>query len=320
VPSAVVQGPDRPSGSALSPTVQDAPPTAPPPPGTSIDESTATWGLQFTRVLPSQFSGRGVQIAVLDTGLDLQHPDFVTRTVVSESFVTGEAVMDGHGHGTFCVGVACGPRQPTQLPRYGVASDAALYVGKVLGDDGSGTDGNILAGMDWALRSGCAIVSMSLGSPVDPGEPYSQIFEQVAQRALAAGTLMIAAAGNDSSRPDDIAPVNHPANCPSIMAIGAIDVNRQIAVFSCGGINPDGGEVDLAAPGVAVLSAWPRPTLYQTDSGTSMATPYASGIAALLAEANPSARGAALQALLLQGALALALPARDAGAGLVQAP
>ena len=189
-----------------------------------------------------------------------------------------------------------------------------------IADDGSGTDGTVLAGIDWAVRSGCAIVSLSMGSPVAVGECYSAIYEQVAQRALAQGTLIMAAAGNDSVRPEAIAPVDHPANCPSILAIAAIDVHLRVAPFSCGGVNPNGGEVNIAAPGVAIRSAWPRPQLYRMDSGTSMATPFAAGIAALIAEANPSMRGAKLMTLLTQSAQPLALPARDVGAGLIQAP
>jgi subtilisin len=293
---------------------------APPPPPPTPNETQLTWGLQATRVARSQFSGRGVRIAVLDTGIDLQHPDFAARSIVSQSFVADAAVDDANGHGTYCAGVACGPSSPAQPPRYGVAGDAELYVGKVIGDDGNGADGNILAGIDWAVRGGCAVISLSVGTPVAPGEPYSPLYEQVAQRALAAGTLIIAAAGNDSLRPDSIAPVDHPANCPSILAVAAIDEYLRIAPFSCGGINPDGGEINLAAPGVAIRSSWTRPDLYRTDSGTSMATPYVAGIAALLAEANPSSRGRDLQALLTHGAQSLALPARDVGAGLIQAP
>jgi subtilisin family serine protease len=289
-------------------------------PGGPDNGTQGAWGLQTTRVTASRFSGRGVLVAVLDTGIDLQHPDFATRTIVSESFVPGAAIDDGNGHGTYCAGVVCGPTSPAQLPRYGVACDAILYVGKVIGDDGSGTDGTILAGIDWAVRNGCAVVSLSVGSPVAPGEPYSGVYEQAAQRALAAGTLMLAAAGNDSVRPDEIAPVDHPANCPSILAIAAIDEYLRIAPFSCGGVNGDGGEVDLAAPGVAIRSSWPRPDLYRTDSGTSMATPHVAGIAALLAEANPSIRGRDLLALLTQSVQPLSLPARDVGAGLVLAP
>src|SRR6185437_7637714 len=160
----------------------------------------------------------------------------------------------------------------------------------------------------------------SVGTPVAPGEPYSSIYEQVAQRALGAGTVILAAAGNDSLRPEAIAPVDHPANCPSILAVAAIDAYLRFAPFSCGGINSDGGEVNLAAPGVAIRSAWPRPDLYRMNSGTSMATPYVAGIAALLAEANPSIRGRDLQELLTKATRPLELPPRDVGAGLAQAP
>ncbi|MCU0490704.1 MAG: S8 family serine peptidase [Chloroflexaceae bacterium] len=287
----------------------------------ALDESQLTWGLQATNVARSSFTGRGVRVAVLDTGMDLGHPDFVGRSITSRSFITGEAVQDGHGHGTHCIGTACGPRQPGQLPRYGVASGADIYVGKVLSNRGSGGDSGILAGINWAISNGCAVVSMSLGAPTEVGQAFSRIFETVARRALAAGTLIIAAAGNESRRQQGIiAPVGHPANCPSIMAVGAVDANGQIANFSCGGLNNQGGQVDIAGPGVAVRSSWPRPTLYRSISGTSMATPHVAGIAALFAEANPDMRGGALGWLLLQASRRLEMPNRDVGVGLVQAP
>jgi subtilisin family serine protease len=139
---------------------------------------------------------------------------------------------------------------------------------KVLSNQGSGADAGILAGIQWAITNKCPVVSMSLGAPVFPGEGFSQIFEMVAQRALAAGTLIIAAAGNDSARPGTIRPVGHPANCPSIMAVGALDVQMRVASFSNGGLNQQGGQVDIAGPGVAVRSSWPRPVLHNTISGT----------------------------------------------------
>jgi subtilisin family serine protease len=111
-----------------------------------------------------------VKVAVLDTGLDLGHPDFAGRQITAQSFVQGEQVQDGHGHGTHCIGTACGPRTPGRLPRYGIAYQAQIFAGKVLSNAGSGGDGGILAGIDWAIRNGCAVVSMSLGSPVEPLE------------------------------------------------------------------------------------------------------------------------------------------------------
>lgn len=289
-------------------------------PTPQVDESTATWGIQATKADASTWTGRGIRLAVLDTGIDLQHPDFAQRGIVSRSFVDGEDVQDGNGHGTHCAGIACGPREPASLPRYGVAGEAELHIAKVLGDAGGGADGGVLEGINWAMEQQCHVVSMSLGSTVQPGEPYSAIFEEVARRALAAGTVLIAAAGNDSRRPDVIAPVSHPANCPSIFAIGAVDEALQVAPFSCGGLVEEGGQVDLAAPGVAIRSSWPGEQQYHSISGTSMATPFVAGIAALYAQAENQARGRTLLNLVVQSARRLPLPSRDVGAGLVQAP
>lgn len=282
-------------------------------------EAEITWGLEAVRAAGSRWTGDGIGVAVLDTGLDLGHPDFEGRVIQARSFVPGEDVQDGNGHGTHCIGTACGPILPHRLPRYGIAGNALIHAGKVLGDRGSGSDGGILAGIDWAVAQGCAVVSMSLGAPVELGATPSAIFEQVGRRALKAGTLVVAAAGNDSHRPNRLSPVNHPANCPSIMAVAAIDQRLDVAWFSCAGLNPQGGQVDIAAPGVGIYSAWPK-TLYHTINGTSMATPHVAGIAALLAEADPAARGHVLWARLVQAAHRLEQPARDVGAGLAQAP
>ncbi len=285
----------------------------------AVDESQATWGLQATRVVNSSFSGNGIKVAVLDTGLDLTHPDFLGRQITSKSFVEGEEVQDRHGHGTHCVGTACGPKNPRVLPRYGVAYNSEIFVGKVLSNQGSGTDSQILQGIEWAIANGCHIISMSLGSPSRLGEAFSPIYEAVAQRALQRGTLIVAAAGNESNRPNNINPVARPANCPSILAVAAVDVEEQIARFSNRGLNPNGGQVDIAGPGVAVRSSWLMPIQYRTINGTSMATPHVAGIAALHAEVS-AVRGQELWNLLTRSARRLSLPSVDVGAGLVQAP
>jgi subtilisin family serine protease len=259
-------------------------------------------------------------VAVLDTGFDLEHPDFAGRVVHARSFVSGEAVQDAHGHGTHCIGIACGPLEPGAPPRYGIAHGADIYAGKVLNSQGSGGDREILTALGWAVEQRCQIASMSLGSPTEPGEPFSQVFEAAARRALSAGTAIVAAAGNESRRSaGHLAPVGHPANCPSVMAVGAIDELGRIADFSCTS-DPRGGRVDIAAPGVDVHSSWPMPARYRTISGTSMATPAVAGVAALIAEADPAARAAELVRRLVQTAAPLAIPSADVGAGLVQAP
>ncbi|MDS1142487.1 S8 family serine peptidase [Pusillimonas sp. SM2304] len=289
-------------------------------PGAAADESRLTWGIQAIKAGQSSYSGKGVRLAILDTGMDMQHPDFAGRDMASRSFVDGQTVQDGNGHGTHCAGIACGPAQPAGGPRYGVAGDAQLYVGRVLSDEGSGGDGGVLEGINWAVENQCRVVSMSLGSPVEPGQGYSKVFEEAARRALAAGTVIIAAAGNDSQRPGVIAPVSHPANCPAIMAVAAIDQHMRIAPFSSGGLEADGGQVDVAGPGVAVLSAWPGPARYRSLSGTSMATPFVAGVAALLVDAQGDINGHALLGRIVQSTRRMALPSRDVGAGLIQAP
>lgn len=279
-----------------------------------------TWGLQATKVVDSACSGLGIKVAVLDTGMDLEHPDFAGRKIRSRSFIFGETVQDANGHGTHCIGTACGPKDVLELPRYGVAYNAEIFAGKVLSNRGSGSDSGILAGIEWAVNNGCAIISMSLGAPTRPGDTFSPIYERVGQRALRQGSLIIAAAGNESRRDTGrINPVGYPANAPSLMAVAALDNRLEPAFFSNGSINLDGGQVDIAGPGVDVHSTWPMPERYKAISGTSMATPHVSGIAALYAEAT-GARGMELWAWLMRDAQRLGLSGTDVGIGLVQAP
>ena len=142
-------------------------------------------------------------------------------------------------------------------------------------------------------------------------------YEVIADICLDAGCLIVAAAGNESRRPFRIAPVGSPANCPSILSVAALTPDLDAASFSNGGINP-GQAVDIAAPGVDILSSVPGG--HDRFDGTSMATPHVAGIAALYAELDPKFRGRALWAILMQQARGLPLPGRDVGRGLVQAP
>jgi subtilisin family serine protease len=310
----------------------------------AFDESTATWGLQVINVLHSQFTGRGVRVAVLDTGFDFNHPDFPAGRVAGRASFVGEPDQDGHGHGTHCVGIACGPAAPPSGgPRYGVAGEADIYVGKVLPNSGSGApEGVVIQGIEWAIRQKCRVISMSLSRRVQG--PENSIYEQVGRAALKNGTVIVAAAGNDSNRPGcpgfplqsppasppgTIAPVGSPANADSILGVGAIHWSMRVAAFSNRGLFPPGGAVDLVAPGMGIYSSASHtaqalpPTikgLYRRLDGTSQATPFVAGVAALLAEARPDWKAGEIMDTI-QG-MAKALPnldPRDVGQGLLQA-
>lgn len=290
-----------------------------PAPGEPGFDNTAqyTWGLQAVQVPSSTYTGDGIKVAVLDTGFDAAHPDFAGRTVTTESFVAGESAQDGHGHGTHCIGTACGSQSPSAGPRYGVASGAEIFAGKVLGDNGSGSDGGILAGIDWAVTAGCAVISMSLGADVAQEHPP---YTAAGRRALDAGSLIIAAAGNNADRREgNFGFVGVPANSPEIMAVAALDQQLDVAYFSARSIPARGGQVDIGGPGWQVYSSWLMPERYRTISGTSMATPHAAGVAALWAEAT-GYRGRELWATMVQESQRLLAPSVDVGSGLVIAP
>lgn len=290
------------------------------PPGDAAqfaDDERFTWGLRATGADTASATGRGIRVAVLDTGLDLEHPDFAGRAITSQSFIAGATAQDGHGHGTHTIGTACGPAEPSAGRRYGVATEAEIFAGKVLSDAGSGSDAGILAGIEWAITNGCQVISMSLGADVPE---VSVAYETVGRRALEAGCLIVAAAGNNARRSaGERGFVGMPANSPSIMAVAAIDADLQIAEFSAAANPVPGGEVDVAGPGVAVYSSWPMPQRNNTISGTSMATPHVAGLAALWSQQTGRAARELWDALL-GGVRALELAAADAGAGLVQAP
>jgi subtilisin family serine protease len=276
-----------------------------------FDESVTTWGLQAIGAASSPFTGRGVKVAVLDTGYDKTHRDFTGRIIVAESLIAEEDINDWHGHGTHTAGTASGPLAPWIGPRYGVASGAELHICKVLDNCGVGRDNDVFNGINWALEKGCRVISMSLGAPTEkPLDSYTFI----GKRAREQNALIIAAAGNDSRRAlGRISPTQSPANAETILAVAAVDAEQKVADFS------SGGKIEIAAPGVQIYSSY-RCGGYRSLSGTSMAAPHVAGVAALLMEANPRMRAEEIWRLLLSSALRLDARREDVGAGLVQAP
>lgn len=285
-----------------------------------------TWGLSAIDLNLSKFSGKGIDICILDSGFYRDHPDFKGRNITGKSFVYDEPWdIDVYGHGTHVVGTAAGNISHIDNVRYGIAYEANIVIAKVLDDSGNGTTSGIIDALDNCIEKNYKLASMSLGSSVKIGEEPSPIFEHVGNRALENNCLIVAAAGNDSKRPKVPKPVNSPANAESIMAVSALTKSLKVANFSNAGINAgSGGRADISAPGVSIFSSFSlnntKNKLYRTMNGTSMATPHVAGIAALYWEAFPNASAKEIWLMLEKHSKKLSKQLlRDVGQGLVQA-
>ncbi|MBS0207792.1 MAG: S8 family peptidase [Planctomycetes bacterium] len=229
------------------------------------------WSLAAYHV-PDQWKttmGQNVRVAVLDTGIDATHPDLAAAIDATADF-TGSPVgaNDRQGHGTHTAGTIAARRNGRGV--VGVAPECRLLVGKVLGDDGSGSDQSVAAGIDWAVAQGADIVSMSLGSP----QPSPAIYAAI-RRACDAGKFVVCAAGNDGAQADADT-INYPGRWKETVAVAAVDSQGHVAEFSS-----RGPEIDIAAPGVNILSTFLN-SGYARLSGTSMATPFVAGVVALM--------------------------------------
>ncbi|MGR4878090.1 S8 family peptidase [Streptomyces sp. LARHCF249] len=254
------------------------------------------------------YTGKGVKVAVLDTGIDVNHPDFAGLIDGTTSFVPGEAVTDVNGHGTHVAGTIVGSGAAAGGDNKGVAPGADLFVGKVLGGaEGYGQDSWVMAGMQWAAESGADVVNMSLGDsyPTDGSDPMSQTVDALSAQY---GTLFVIAAGN--AGPESI---SAPGAAASALTVAATDKQDRLASFSSTGpLAYSGGmKPDIAAPGVDITAARSQEMadggqgLYRTISGTSMATPHVAGAAAILAQQHPDWTGAQLKEHLMSTAKGL---------------
>lgn len=210
--------------------------------------------------------GEGIRVAILDTGCDMSHPDLADRVEVSKDFTGSRTgASDVAGHGSHCAGVVAANANGGGI--IGTAPAARLLIGKVLGDNGSGSSSGIAAGIRWAAEQGANIISMSLGGPVsDSGTA------QAVREVTARGIFVIAAAGNEGPREGT---VGYPGGYDESVCVGAVGTDLKPASFSS-----RGAQLDVAAPGVSVRSCYPGGR-YATYSGTSMATPYVAGCIAL---------------------------------------
>ncbi|MFJ5220781.1 S8 family serine peptidase [Streptomyces sp. NPDC088354] len=266
----------------------------------ALADSTAQIGAP--QVWDEGATGAGVKVAVLDTGIDAGHPDLENRIATSRSFVPGEDVADGSGHGTHVASTIAGTGAASAGQEKGVAPGASLVIGKVLDNSGAGDQSWIIAGMEWAAKSEKAkIISMSLGlaKAHTQDDPISQSVNKLSEET---GVLFVIAAGNSGN---DQYTVNAPGTAESALTVGAVNSADKIAEFSSSGprAGDDGLKPDITAPGVGILAARSQYVsgegYYTVKSGTSMATPHVAGAAALLAEKHPDWSGQQLKSALM---------------------
>lgn len=236
------------------------------------------------------YTGTGVKVAVLDTGIDPTHPDLVTQIDDKISFVPGEDTSDLNGHGTHVASTIVGTGAASGGANKGVAPGADLIVGKVLSNEGYGQDSWIIGGMQWAAESGADVISMSLGdaSLTDGTDPMALAVDQLSAQY---DTLFVVAAGNAGPQS-----IGSPGTAPSALTVGAVDKSDNLAWFSSTGPLLASGAVkpDMTAPGVAINAARSQQQspaqgdgMYWSIDGTSMATPHISGAAAILKQRHP---------------------------------
>lgn len=260
-------------------------------------QSNIPWGLKRIGTPKRSNTGKGVHVYVLDTGIRSSHSDFGGRAIPAIDVTTKampdrpyeckgnlKCAGDSQGHGTHCAGSVAGKK-------YGVAPDAMVHAVKVLGDDGSGSNAGVMAGLDWVARSGQrpAVVSMSLGGP---GVAYAM--RRAVQTAVKSGVTVVVASGNENSD----ACTFSPAFVPEAIGVGATTSQDKRASFS-----NFGACVDIWAPGASIISAGHRSdTDTATQSGTSMACPHVAGAAALQLEMQPGASPKQVRDALIRNA------------------
>jgi hypothetical protein len=272
------------------------------------------WGVDRidADLLWSTNTGKGVNVAILDTGIDYDHPDLAGNIAGGINYTggwwkdgsTNKAYWDDkYGHGSHCAGIVAALNN--NIGVVGVAPGASLWAVKVLGDDGYGYISDIIQGLEWCVENAIDIVSMSFGSV-----EYSQSLDNACHATYGAGVLLVAAAGNENG-----GAVHYPGAYGSVIAVSATNIKDVIADFSS-----TGPEVELAAPGVDIKSTY-RYGAYALGSGTSMACPHVAAAAALAWAADPSLTVEQLRTRLQETAEDLGAAGRDNlyGYGLVNA-
>ena len=255
--------------------LDDVPPPPPPPPS----GQTLPWGVDRIDAEKTWNTATGMPtwVAILDTGIDRDHPDLIGNIIGGRNFVPDFWLMppdptkwdDDHGHGTWCAGIIAA--MDNNFGVVGVAPEAYLFGVKVLDSAGSGQLTDIIAGIDWCVQNGMDVISMSFAGTSD-----MMSLEQAINNAYAAGLVIVAAAGNGGDGDPNTDDVAYPAKYYGAIAVAATAPDDSSPTFSA-----EGPDVELAAPGVAINST-SLDGGYEVHDGTSGACPHVTGTAALL--------------------------------------
>ena len=274
------------------------------------------------RLWAEGLTGQGVRIAIVDTGVDATHPDLEGRVAAQADF-TGEGDGDGNGHGTHCASIALGSGAASNGTYCGVAPGATLYAAKVLKASGSGMMSDVMAGVEWAVDQGVQVISLSLGgSGPSSGD---DALSETCDAAVDQGVVVCVAAGNDGPRQYSI---GSPGAAQKVITIGASNDQDTVASFSSRGPTADGRiKPDVVLPGVDIVAArasetsmgTPLNERYTSASGTSMATPHAAGVCALLLEAQPDLTPEEVKSRLMSTTVDLGATQYTQGSGRVDA-
>jgi len=269
------------------------------------------WGISTVdapQAWESELTGKGIKIAVIDTGIS-PHEDLVVAGGASFVAYT-TSYDDDNGHGQHVAGII-GAEKNNNIGTVGVAPDADVFAVKVLDKNGSGYLSDIIKGIDWSITNKMDIINLSLGAPNE-----SLALKQAVDKAYSQGILVVAAAGNNGNPDGSGDTVNYPARYDSTIAVAAIDSVTNRESFSA-----TGNTIEVAAPGVNILSTY-LTNQYVRMNGTSMAAPFVSGTLALMKQAHPTLSNIQLREKLKENAIDLGAKGKDPffGYGLIQVP
>ncbi len=267
--------------------------------------------------------GEGVTVAIVDTGIDSDHPDFAGRITFTQDFTGSGSAEDGNGHGTHVASTVAGSGEASGGKYVGVAPGASLMAARVLGSDGGGRMSDVMAGVEWAAQNGADVINLSLGS--DGNSDGKDALSAICNAAVDLGKVVVVAAGNAGPGSGT---VGSPGAATKVITVGASDDSDRMASFSSRGPTADGRtKPDVTAPGVKISAARATGTSmgqvvdenYTTAQGTSMATPHVAGLCALLLHQEPGLLPDEVKKRLKTTAKNLGVGANDQGSGRVDA-